>query len=65
MTSKPTTSPFHPDYGLGDEFRRTVLAYAHRTSMSDAADAYRVGVSTVYRWRQCMPQFNPTHTNGA
>lgn len=67
MTSKSTltTPPFHPDYGLGDAFRRAVLTYAQRANVTDAAAAYRVGKSTVYKWRQRMPQFNPTHTNGA
>lgn len=70
---KPLTpAPFHPHYGLGDAFRRAVLSYAERTTVHDAADAYRVGVSTVYKWRRRAPHFtstpagtNPAHTNGA
>lgn len=63
MTSKPT--PFHPDYGLGDAFRRVVLTYAQRTSVPDAADTYNVGVSTLYQWKQRMTYTNPNQTNGA
>lgn len=48
------TSPFHPDYGLPQQHRITILRTAEQTSPAQAAKVYNVGVSTIYKWRAIM-----------
>lgn len=50
----PTQPPFHPDYGLPQDYRVTVLRTAEQTSPSQAAEIHNVGVSSIYRWRAAM-----------
>lgn len=54
--TKTGWSPFHPDYGLTDEYRLRALLYAERTDMRTAAAAYNVGLSSLYRWRDAYRQ---------
>jgi len=46
--------PFDPRYGLTDQHRAKVLREAEMTSVSEAADYFRLHTSTIYRWRQRM-----------
>lgn len=48
MYSKP--SPFHPGYGLPDDFRMRVIRYADSYGIDAAAQKYKVGASSIYRW---------------
>jgi hypothetical protein len=43
-------SPYHPDYGLGDEYRRKVVDDARWIGPSQAAENNSVSLSAVYRW---------------
>ena len=47
-------SPFHPDYGLPQQYRDLVLRTAERTNPATAAETHNVGLSTIYRWRAVM-----------
>jgi hypothetical protein len=47
-------TPFHPDYGLPQPYRNTILRTAEQTSPAQAAETHNVGVSTIYRWRAIM-----------
>jgi transposase-like protein len=42
---------YHPAYGLPDEFRSRVVEYSYETSVHEAAKAFNLAVSTIYRWR--------------
>lgn len=46
------TSPWHPDYGLGDDIRMAAIREAERTSARDAAEMFNVHVTTVRLWRR-------------
>lgn len=46
--------PFHPAYGLPDEVRLEILAYADKHSVADAALVYRVSQSAIYNWRNAV-----------
>ena len=47
-------SPYHPDYGLPQDLRITILRTAEQTSPATAAETHNVAVSTIYRWRKVM-----------
>ena len=49
-------SPFHPAYGLGDEYRAKVLTDAKAIGMTKAAEENRVGLSSIYRWKQAYQE---------
>lgn len=51
---QPAASPFHPDYGLPQQFRNTILRTAEQSSVTEAADTHRVSKSAIYRWRAVM-----------
>jgi len=51
---QPAASPFHPDYGLPQDLRLTILRTAEQTDPATAAKTHNVGVSTIYRWRAIM-----------
>lgn len=48
---------YHPDYGLTDEFRARVLAYADLTSVKIAAQEFNLDKSTIYYWRRATRNF--------
>ena len=48
--------PYHEDYGLGDEYRTKVLADAKSIGMTKAAEKNRVGLSSIYRWKQAYEE---------
>lgn len=43
-------SPYHPDYGLGDEYRRRVVDEAKQIGVMPAAEKNSVSFQAVYRW---------------
>jgi transposase-like protein len=45
-------SPYHPAYGLPDDFRQAVIRMAKQDGAKAAAVAYNVAPSTVYKWRK-------------
>jgi hypothetical protein len=47
-------APFHPDYGLPQDLRITILRTAEQTNPATAAKTHNVGVSTIYKWRAVM-----------
>jgi transposase-like protein len=47
-----TDSPYHPDYGLPDDFRQAVIRKAEQDGPRVAAAAFNVALSTVYKWRR-------------
>jgi len=47
-------NPFHPDYGLPQQYRELILRTAEQTSPAQAAEIHNVGVSTIYKWRAIM-----------
>lgn len=47
---------FHPAYGLSDEYRLRVLAYAEKTSVRDAATAYNLSGQAIYNWRKAAKE---------
>ena len=51
---QPAASPYHPDYGLPQDLRITILRTAEQTSPAKAAKTHNVAVSTIYRWRKVM-----------
>ena len=51
---QPAASPYHPDYGLPQDLRITILRTAEQTSPATAAETHNVAVSTIYRWRAVM-----------
>jgi hypothetical protein len=51
---QPAASPYHPDYGLPQDLRITILRTAEQTSPATAAKTHNVAVSTIYRWRKVM-----------
>ena len=51
---QPAASPFHPDYGLPQDYRLRVLRTAEQTSPAQAAEIHNIGLSTIYRWRAVM-----------
>jgi len=50
FTEMMSGSPYHPDYGLGDEYRRKVLVEANQIGVMPAAEKNRVSFQAVYRW---------------
>jgi transposase len=42
--------PYHPEYGLPNEYRTRVVFYALATSVVSATLHFNVHQSTVYRW---------------
>ena len=42
--------PYHPEYGLPNEYRTRVALYALATSVASATLQFNVHQSTVYRW---------------
>lgn len=42
--------PYHPDYGLPDEYRTRVVLHALATSVASAALTFNLAPSTIYRW---------------
>ena len=56
---KPSPSPrrafnLHPAYGLTDEFRLRVLAYANATSVAKAAAHFNIHHSSIYNWLKAL-----------
>ena len=51
---QPAASPYHPDYGLPQDLRITILRTAEQTNPATAAETHNVAVSTIYRWRKVM-----------
>ena len=49
-----TDSPYHPAYGLPDDFRQAVIRMAKQDGAKAAAVAYNVDQSTVYKWRKAF-----------
>lgn len=47
---------FHPAYGLYDEYRLRVLAYAEKTSVREAATAYNLSGQAIYNWRKAAKE---------
>ncbi len=45
-----TDSPYHPAYGLPDDFRQAVVRMAEQDGPKAAAAAFNVALSTVYKW---------------
>jgi transposase-like protein len=45
-----TNSPYHPAYGLPDDFRQAVIRAAKQDGAKAAAAAFNVAASTVYKW---------------
>jgi transposase-like protein len=45
-----TDSPYHPAYGLPDDFRQAVIRMAKQDGPKTAAVAYNVAASTVCKW---------------
>lgn len=45
-----TTFPYHPDYGLPDDYRRQVVLFALDTCPVRAALKFNLARSTVYKW---------------
>jgi len=45
-------SDFHPDYGVPTEYRIMAVSHTKVTGKQDAADKYRVYVSTMYEWER-------------
>lgn len=52
MTTTRTDIPPHPDYGLADETRWTILRDAAATTVKAAADAHGVSDTAIYIWRK-------------
>ena len=50
-------TPFHPDYGLGDEHRLAALRCAETIGLHRAAAVFNVHLSSLYRWRE---RYSPT-----
>lgn len=48
---------YHPDYGLGDEYRARVLLAADNTSVKEAATKFNLHPSTIYYWRKAAKEF--------
>lgn len=42
----------HPDYGLPDEVRLTILKDAEAIGVRRAAQAHRVSETVIYNWRK-------------
>ena len=53
-TPLPAQNPYHPDYGLPQDLRLTILRTAEQTNPATAAKTHNVGISTIYRWRAVM-----------
>ena len=51
-----TDSPYHPAYGLPDDFRQAVIRAAKQDGAKAAAVAYNVAPSTVYKWRKAFEE---------
>lgn len=47
---------FHPAYGLSDEYRLRVLAYAEKTSVREAATTYNLSNQVIYNWRKAAKE---------
>ena len=47
-------SPYHPDYGLPQAYRKEVLIMAEQTNIKAAAEAHNLALGTVYKWRRAM-----------
>ena len=45
-------TPFHPDYGLGDEHRLAALRCAETIGLHRAAVVFNVHLSSLYGWRK-------------
>lgn len=43
---------FHPDYGLTDEVRLTILKDAEALGVKRAARAHGVSIQSIYNWRK-------------
>lgn len=52
MTTTRTDTLPHPDYGLADETRWTILRDAAETTVKAAAEAHGVHPSIIYIWRK-------------
>jgi hypothetical protein len=46
--------PFHPDYGLTDDYRIRTVAHAQISGVTAAAKMNRVGQTTVRSWCERM-----------
>jgi transposase-like protein len=42
--------PYHPDYGLPDEYRTRVVLYVLANDVASAALTFNLHKSTIYRW---------------
>lgn len=45
---------YNPAYGLTDDYRLRVLHYADAFGVRRAAERYRVGQSTIYKWNAAL-----------
>ena len=45
---------YHPAYGLPDEVRDAILRDAETETVRVVAERYRIGESTIYRWRKAQ-----------
>lgn len=52
MTTTHTDTLPHPDYGLTDETRRTILRDAEIFGVRGAAENHGVSRSVIYIWRK-------------
>lgn len=44
------TFPYHPDYGLPNDYRQQVVASALSTNVVSASIRFNLHQSTVYKW---------------
>lgn len=51
-----TDSPYHPAYGLPDDFRQAVISMAKQDGVKAAAAAFNVALSSVYTWRKAFEE---------
>lgn len=44
------TFPYHPDYGLPNDYRQQVVVFALDTNVARASLRFNLHQSTIYRW---------------
>lgn len=50
----PLPFRFHPDFGLPDDLRLTILRDAETIGVRQAAKLHRVSESAIYLWRKAL-----------